>query len=29
MSEPDQQSTPSSFYASPEEARHGQPEEFL
>ncbi len=29
MSEPDQQSTPASFYASPEEARHAQPEEFL
>jgi selenium-binding protein 1 len=29
MSEPDNHSTPTSFYASPEEARNAQPEEFL
>jgi methanethiol oxidase len=29
MSEPDQQSNPASFYASPQEACHASPEEFL
>ena len=29
MSEPSEQSTPASFYASPGEARRAQPEEFL
>jgi selenium-binding protein 1 len=28
-SEPDRQSSPAAFYASPEEARHARPEEFL
>ena len=28
-SEPDQHSSPASFYASPQEARHARPEEFL
>jgi hypothetical protein len=29
MREPDEQSNPASFYASPEEARQAKPEEFL
>ena len=29
MSHPDQHETPASFYASPEEAVHAEPEEFL
>src|SRR5262245_4108415 len=29
MSEPDEQTKPASFYASPEEALHARPEEFL